>query len=172
MRRKMFLTVVTIGIVTLFAFAPLAGAGTKHCKGSAKLVGKPSETILNIDDNVPEHKMRLRIMVYDHTCDCEEIAEFRQYTQDYADVVGGSAQSSGYYTSYIEKGGATFGKWNGSSKTEMKKDGSWEIIFSGNWEQTGGKGKFQGMKGGGTYVGKASPSGFSYEWEGDMEFPD
>ena len=172
MRGKVFFTVVAIAILALFVLAPVTDARTKHCKGKAKLVGMPSETILNIDDGVPGHKMRLRIMVYDHTCDCEEVAEFRQYVQDYADIVGGSARSSGYYTNAIKGGGANFGKWSGNSKTEMKKDGSWEMVFSGKWEQTGGKGRLEGMKGKGTYTGKASPASFFYEWEGDMEFPD
>ena len=105
--------------------------------------------------------MRLRIYVYDHTCDCEEFAEFSQWSRAYEDIVGGNSRTIGYYTEVVKGGDKTFGKYNGKSKTEMKKDGSWEMVFSGEWENTGGTGKLERVKGKGTHSGKASPASFS-----------
>jgi len=162
---------VAVAVVALFVQESQPKARSKHCKGSAKLVAVPSETTVNLDD-APDHKMRLRVYVYDHTCDCEEFAEFSQWSCAYEDIVGGNSRSIGYYTDVVKGGDKIFGKYNGKSKTKTKKDGSWEMVFSGEWENTGGTGKLEGVKGKGTYSGKASPASFSYEWEGDFEFPD
>jgi hypothetical protein len=171
MGTKIFLRLVVITVVALFVLTPPANARSKHCKGNAKLVSIPSETTLNLDD-APDHKMRLRAYVYEHSCNCEELGEFRQYSHAYQDILGGNGRSTGYYTSVLKGGDKLFGKFSGKSKTEMKKDGSWEMVFSGEWENTGGTGKSEKVKGKGTYSGKASPAGVSYEWEGDFEFPD
>lgn len=144
---------------------------TIHCEGSASLVGIISETNIYVDD-VPDHKLQLIVQMFDHTCTCEEIGEFRQIVRGYYDVVGQNASAVGYYTNHLKGGDKIFGTWTGKQKTEIEKDGSWEISLSGEWVNTGGTGEFEGAKGKGPFSMKVSPAALSFEWEGDFEFPD
>jgi hypothetical protein len=38
----------------------------------------------------------------------------------------------------------------------VNPDGSWEMTFTGEWEATGETGKFEGIKGKGTFTGKGT----------------
>ena len=144
---------------------------TIDCKGDAKLVGMPSQTTLNLED-VPEHVLQLSSEIYDSTCTCPEIGDFRQYTYSYYDTVAGSGTLVGYWTDVTKTGDKFFGKTSSSFKTEVKPDGSWEMTFSGEWEAAGGTGKFEGIKGKGTFAGKGTPADMSYQWEGSFDLPD
>ena len=41
--------------------------------------------------------------------------------------------------------------------------------FEGTWKFTGGTGMFSGASGSGTYSGRITAEGLTYEWEGDYE---
>jgi len=71
-----------------------------------------------------------------------------------------------------QRGDQVFGKSKGTFKTEVKKDGSREVLLSGQYEWYGGTGRFEGTEANGTYSGKISPTGASYEFEGDYLLPD
>jgi hypothetical protein len=144
---------------------------TIDCKGDAKLVRVPSQTTLNLD-NEPGHLLQLSYNIFDHTCTCPEIGDFRQYTYSYDDTVAGSGTEVGYWTDVTKTGDKIFGKHSSNLKTEMNPDGSWVMTFSGKWEATDGIGKFEGIKGSGTFTGKGTPEDMSYQWEGNFDFPD
>ncbi len=144
---------------------------TIDCKGDAKLVSMPSQTTLNLDD-VPEHTLQLSIEIYEHTCTCPEIGDFRQYVYSSSDTVAGIGTGGGYWTDVTKTGDKVFGKHSSSIKTEVNPDGSWEMTFSGEWEATGGTGKFEGIKGKGTIAGKGTPEDMSFQWEGSFDLPD
>jgi hypothetical protein len=170
MKVKIFFTVVAIATVAAFMVLPIANAETKKCQGDAKQVGYPFQTTLNLDD-VPQHVIQLTHNVHDHTSTCPEIGDFRQLVYEYSDSVAGSGTGTGYWTDVTKAGDKFFGKHGYTFKTDIKADGSWEMTFSGEWEATGGMGKFEGIKGKGTMAGKATPEGMSYNWEGSFDFP-
>jgi hypothetical protein len=171
MRAKIFLGVVAVVIAAVFVLAPLANARTIHCKGIARLVGVLSETNIYVDDTA-NHKLQLVVQMTDHKCTCEEFPEFRQIVRGYYDMEAGTSRPVGYYTNYLKGGEKHFGKWSGKTNMEVKKDGSWEIFLTGEWEHTGGTGIWKDAKGKGTVSGKITPTGFDYTWEGDFELPD
>ena len=144
---------------------------TIDCKGDAKLVGTPSQATVNLDD-VPEHVLQLSYDIYDHTCTCPEIGDFRQHIYSQYDLVAGSGTDVGYWTDETKTGDKVFGKHSSKVKTEVNPDGSWEMTFSGEWVATGGTGKFEGVKGKGTFSGKGGPEEMSYQWEGGFDLPD
>ena len=144
---------------------------TIDCKGDAKLVAMPSQTTLNLED-VPEHVVQLSYSIHEHKCACPEIGDLRQYIYSYADTVAGSGTDVGYWTDETKTGDKIFGNHSGTQKTEMNLDGSWEMGFSGEWEATGGTGKFEGVKGKGTFAGKGTSDDVSWQWEGTFELPD
>jgi hypothetical protein len=144
---------------------------TIECKGDAKLVSMPSQTTLNLDD-VPDHILQLSIEIYEHTCTCPEIGDFRQYIYSNSDTVAGTGTGCGYWTDVTKTGDKIFGKTSSSVKTEVIPDGSWEMTFTGEWEATGGTGKFEGIKGKGSFAGKGTSEEISYQWEGSLDLPD
>ena len=82
---------------------------TIDCKGDAKLVSIPSQTTLNLDD-VSEHTLQLSIEMYEHTCTCPEIGDFRQYIYANYDTVAGSGTGRGYWTDVTKTGDKFFWK--------------------------------------------------------------
>ena len=138
---------------------------TIDCKADVKLVGMPFQTTLNLED-LPEHVVQLSHYISEHTCTCPEIGNFRQYLYSYTDTAAGIGTDVGYWTDEI------FGEHSGTQKTETNPDGSWEMTFSGEWEATGGTGKFEGIKGKGTFAGKGSMEDMSWQWEGSFDLPD
>ena len=144
---------------------------TIDCKGDAKLVGMPSQTKVNLED-APEHVVQLSYYINEHTCTCPEIGDFRQYTYSYVDTIAGNGTDVGYWTDETKTGDKIFGRHSGTQKTEIHPDGSWEMTFSGEWEATGGTGKFEGIKGKGTDAGKGTPEDMSWQWEGSFDLPD
>ena len=144
---------------------------TIDCKADVKLVGMPYQTTLNLED-VPEHVVRLSHYISEHTCTCPEIGNFRQYLYSYSDTAAGIGTDVGYWTDETKTGDKIFGKHSGTQKTETNPDGSWEMTFSGEWEATGGTGKFEGIKGKGTFAGKGSMEDMSWQWEGSFDLPD
>ena len=127
---------------------------TIECKGDAKLVSMPSQTTLNLED-APEHVVQLSNYINEHTCTCPEIGT-----------------EVGYWTDETKTGDKIFGNHSATVKTEMNPDGSWEMTFSGEWEATGGTGKFEGIKGKGTFAGKGTMEDMSWQWEGTFDLPD
>ena len=144
---------------------------TIDCKADVKLVGMPFQTTLNLED-VPEHVVQLSHYISEHTCNCPEIGNFRQYLYSYTDTAAGIGTVVGYWTDETKTGDKIFGKHSGTQKAEMNPDGSWEMTFSGEWEATGGTGKFEGIKGKGTFAGKGSMEDMSWQWEGSFDLPD
>jgi hypothetical protein len=171
MKTKLFFAAVVNITVLAFLVLPIANAETKNCRGDAKLVSMPSQTTLNLEDT-PQHVIQLSYEIHDHTSTCPEIKEFRQFIYAYSDMVAGSGTGEGYWTDVTKGGDKLFGKHMNKFKTDIKADGSWEMTFSGEWEATGGTGKFEGVKGKGTFIGKGSPEGMSWNWEGSFNFPE
>jgi hypothetical protein len=90
------------------------------------------------------------------------------YEQD--DEVAGTGTHRGYRVTLHKNGETDYGSYEGTHKTTVKEDGSWETTWEGTWKTTGGTGKFKNIKGGGTYRGKATAEGDSNEWEGEVEY--
>ena len=87
-----------------------------------------------------------------------------------ADEVAGTGTHRGYYRRLHKNGDIDYGPFEGTHKTTVKEDGSWEATWEGTWKANGGTGKFKNCKGGGTYRGKATAEGASEDWEGEMEY--
>jgi hypothetical protein len=84
--------------------------------------------------------------------------------------VAGTGTHRAYFRRLHKNGETDYGPYEGTHKTTVKEDGSWEMAWEGTWKMTGGTGKFKDIKGGGTYRGKATAQGSSTEWEGEVEY--
>jgi hypothetical protein len=93
-----------------------------------------------------------------------------QIVYNQSDSVAGTGTHRGYFRRVFKNGDIDYGPYEGTHKTTVKEDGSWETTWEGTWKVTGGTGKFKNIKGGGTYRGKATAEGASEEWEGEVEY--
>ncbi|MFH0873048.1 MAG: hypothetical protein V1878_11280 [bacterium] len=171
MKAQLWLTIIAVTALAVFVIVPLAHAGWKHCKGTGKFIESGPEMAFDCDD-WPKHRVSIEKSVTEQTCDCPELDGSRQTSYEYHDRKGTGGTSFAYYTLETRGGDKIFGKYSGRGRREIKKDGSWEGHFIGEWEEYDGTGKLQGVKGKGAYWGKITPAGVSIEWEGDYFFPD
>ncbi len=83
------------------------------------------------------------------------------------DISGNRSQDRGYYVDIMANGDKALVSYHGTSTL---KEGMPETL-EGSWTYTGGTGKLKGLKGKGTYKGKAGPEGVTYDVEGEYELP-
>jgi len=84
--------------------------------------------------------------------------------------VAGTGTHKGYYRRLHKNGETDYGPIEGTHKTTVNEDGSWEATWEGTWKANGGTGKFKNCKGSGTYRGKARAQESKEsinEWEGE-----
>ena len=72
------------------------------------------------------------------------------------DYTDGSGPHRGTFIDTHEDGTQTYGTYEGSQKTVVNSDGSWEATWEGKYRYVGGTGKHKNIKGTGTYKGRAS----------------
>ena len=87
----------------------------------------------------------------------------------YGEVTGTKVQGSGYHVGTMANGDKFYVKFQGNDTTT--KDGK-AATTEGTWSYTGGTGKLKGIKGKGTYKGKADAAGnMIVEVNGDYQLP-
>jgi len=155
---------ITLGLCTLLLVA-LAPAQTK-ISGTAQC-GKP-DVEQKVD--VPDHPGHL-LSVSQAKCTWTkplEIAGMKNkdgITSGADDVKGNNASSHGYYVDNMANGDKAYVHFQG---TALMKEGT----SSGKWSYTGGTGNLKGIKGQGTYKGKAAEDGsVIFDIEGEYTLP-
>jgi hypothetical protein len=96
--------------------------------------------------------------------------ETEQIAYHQADDVAGTGTHRGYFRRFHKNGDTDYGSYEGTHKTSVKEDGSWETTWEGAWKTHGGTGKFKNIKGSGTGRGKATAQESFTEWEGEVEY--
>lgn len=90
----------------------------------------------------------------------------------YTDYTAGTGYHRGHNANVHPGGDRTFLSYEGQTTRTTNPDGSWDAKFEGKLRFTEGTGKFQGIAGEGTYIGKASaasgtaPIG-TFEWQAE-----
>ena len=170
MRTKMSTVILALVILVAFAAVPVH-AGWKHCTGTTVAAPFLSETILSLDDQ-PNHTIRMVVFEGKAGCSCPEVDGASGTWRSYRDTTPAGGSHLTYFTFVTKSGDKFFGKGKGAWKVETKKDGSWEAIGSGEFEDYGGTGRLEGIKGKGTVKYKRTSTSFSESWERDVYFPD
>jgi hypothetical protein len=85
-----------------------------------------------------------------------------------ADTVAGTGFQRGHRTQTCPSGDKWFSTYHGTVTTTSKPSGPPDVTGEGTWQLTGGTGRYQDARGGGTYKGRLTPQGFVYEWQGDF----
>ena len=90
------------------------------------------------------------------------------YDVTYGDASGPKVRGTGYHVSNMSNGDKIYVRFQGNDTMLDGKPATTE----GTWSYTGGTGKFKGIKGKGTYKGKADSSGnMVTDVEGEYELP-
>ena len=163
MRSKFFLI---LGLA--LTLAPAASSQTR-ITGTISC-GKPDPTYsIEVDDR-PGHSVAISKFACTWTTPMQygEVQSKDGYDVAYSDASGAKVRGSGYHVSNLSNGDKVFVHFQGN---DTMKDGK-PSTTQGTWSYTGGTGKFKGIKGKGTYKGKADSSGnIVSEIEGDYELP-
>lgn len=85
----------------------------------------------------------------------------------YANLIQGSGVHHGYIK-FVKNGDVVYAKWEGKVTTVQTAEGAPSTSFDGVFEYTKGTGKFENIKGKGTYKGEfISKTEYSVEWQAD-----
>jgi hypothetical protein len=120
----------------------------------------------------PKHELDALVIYRDTTTSSDPDHDgTEQIRYEQVDQVAGTGTHRGYFRRLFKNGDTDYGSYEGTHKTTVKADGSWETTtWEGTWKVIGGTGKFKNIKGGGTYRGKATAQGSSTDWEGEVEY--
>ena len=163
MRNKLFLILALVLTLALTATAQTKTTGTASC-------AKPDPAYsIEVGDRAG-HALAISKSVCAWTKPME-IAGLKTkdgYDVAYGDASGAKARGSGYHVSNMSNGDKIYVRFQGN---DTMKDGKPDTS-EGTWSYSGGTGKLKGIKGKGTYKGKADASGnMVFEVEGDYELP-
>jgi hypothetical protein len=169
LRRGVVGIIAAIVVVSL-SFSAQAGE-KKKIMGTDKGGPPISRTVVSLGDD-PKHE--LVVLAIGHATTTSPDPDFdgtELITYEQEDEVAGTGTQRGYFRRIHKNGDIDYGTFEGTHKTSVKEDGSWEATtWEGTWKSSGGTGKFKNTKGNGTFRGKATPEGASTEWEGETEY--
>lgn len=144
-----------LSLVCFAMFATEAAAEKKeqtYVKENFRTASKSSVMI----GGVSNHEVGQELVVSDIKYSNPAFQTRDEWTLNQFDYKDGSGPHRGTYIDTHQDGSHTYGTYEGSQKTVVNADGSWESTWEGKYRYVGGTGKFKNIKGSGTYKGKAS----------------
>jgi hypothetical protein len=167
------LRIGVVGIIAAFVVVslsfPVQAAEKKKISGTNKQGQAISRTVVYPGDD-PKHELILTVRRDTTTSQDPDWNETELMNYWQSDQVAGTGTHRGYLIRFHKNGDTTYGAYEGTHKTTVKADGSWESTAEGTYQWTGGTGKFKNIKGSTTYRGKATAQGASTDWEGEVEY--
>ena len=163
MRNKLFLVLTIVLTAALVATAQTKTTGTASCAKPAPAysidVGDHAGHALSINKTACTWSKPMEIAGL-QTKDGYDVV--------YGDTNGDKVRGTGYHVSNMSNGDKIYVRFQGN---DTMKDGR-PSTSEGTWSYSGGTGKLKGIKGKGTYKGKADASGnMVFEVEGDYVVP-
>jgi hypothetical protein len=163
-----FLVVIAAWLPVSVFYCPEAYAGGKKISGTGKVTAIVSETRIYPGDNRSHFLTLSNYLELDSSAD-PLFNDVQVNEVVAADNREGAGTMRGYRVSTHPGGGKTFMAIEGMTKTIMEQGSPPKRTFGGKWWYTGGTGKLKGITGGGTFEGKITRAGVTYEWEGEYE---
>lgn len=162
MRFRMALAFLAVAALAAAASAQTKTSGTVEC-------AKPDPAHMIEVGDKPNHSMGLSKSTCTWTKPMEIAGAKTKdgYSVASDDTMGSKSNSRGTHISTMDSGDKIYVHFQG---TGTVKDGALQSD-SGTWSYIGGTGKLKGIKGKGTYKGKGTANGVTYEIEGDYTLP-
>jgi hypothetical protein len=168
--------VAAVAFGSLFAGSPTF-AEQMDCSGTKKSKERPYTEVIRPGDR-PDHEMRQAIRTHvisskDADFDGSEQTVYA-HEDSYANAASGidgisaaqSGTSVGYFLYTLKNGEKIWAKFDSVYSTSSgapaysttSTQGSWEVTYQGVFHFVGGTGKYAGIRGGGHYKGKVTPT--------------
>jgi len=162
---RLFIMVAWLLVLLLQGQEAYAG---KKVSGTGKVVAVRSQT-RTVPGDVPNHEITTTTRLDVFASDDPDWNGVPASFVAYADLIAGTGPHWGYLVVTHPGGDQTYHAYEGVGKRIVNPDGSWEANLEGRTWLIGGTGRFRGITGSGTYKGKATPAGVTYEWEAEYE---
>ena len=166
-RSCFFFALLSIIIVSLVL--PVNAAEKKKFTLQTKPIANISKTTIYLEDK-PKHELTQDVSLRTLTSSNPDFNNMEVMNYGQSDSIAGTGSHRGYSFYYNKNGDKAYTKWEGTHKTTLKEDKSWETNVGGNIEFVGGKGMFNDIKGGGTYKCNFSAKGGGCEAEVEAEY--
>ncbi len=157
-----------LAFLAALSLATVAAAQNK-VSGTVQCAKPDEEHTLDVGDR-PHHSFRIGKgkCTWTKPLEIAAIHSKEDVGTDFAEISGNTFREHGYVVNTWDNGDKSYVRTQGSATL---KDGTPQSA-QGTWNFTGGTGKFRGIKGKGTYKGKAGADGsMTYEVEGEYELP-
>jgi hypothetical protein len=142
-------------------------ANAKKVSATGVGLGIAAETKMFPGDH-PAHEVALTNALYLDSSADPNFNNSRVQHINVSDYTAGSGEHWGHRKATHPDGDVAFGIYEGTTVTTIDSKGR-HTTFKGTWTFTGGTGKFSGASGSGTYSGRITAEGLTYEWEGEYE---
>ena len=162
-----FFAIVTVIIVAFIL--PVHAAEKKTFTLQSKFIENKSSTTIYLEDK-PKHLLTQRVQLRKLTSSNPDFNDIDIMNYDQADSIAGSGSHRGYSFYYHKNGDKSFLKWEGTHKTTLKEDESWETNAEGYIEFVGGTGMYNNIKGGGQYTCLFTANGGGCEAKVEAEY--
>ena len=160
--------VIAVLVAVAWSFSAQA-AEKKKILGTTQRIRVVATTIASPDD-VPNHHIVQSVVMWVTTSSDPHWngAELIVYNQ--VDNIAGRGSLRGYGIGSHKDGDKSYTSHEGTFKRITKEGGAWEEITEGKFQWTGGTGKFENIKGSGTYKARTTAEGSTVNWEGEVEY--
>ncbi|MDH4068838.1 MAG: hypothetical protein OEV30_00285 [Ignavibacteria bacterium] len=150
----------------LFSLQPMEAMEKKIISGSGQSVRLSTVYSVYPGDS-PDHEVRYTIRHDLHTSGNPDWNNAQSILYGLLDQMGTNGTHTGYQIYTHSDGDQSFTKHSGKQSLQPAGGGKMEVHFEGTFEWTGGTGKFEYMRGSGTYKGKIDVNGTAtYNYEG------
>jgi len=165
--KKLSVLALVILIMVCFVF-PVNAAEKRKFSITTKVIGEPNRSVINLEDN-PKHSLIQNASKRTMTSSNPDFNGMDVINFGQSDDIAGTGSHTGYSFYYHKNGDKVFTKYEGTHKTTVKEDKSWETISAGKLEFIGGTGMFKNIKGGGPYkcFATVNASGCDADFEGE-----
>jgi len=150
--------VALVALVTLSLAFPAAAKEKKIVSGTGSSAAVSTVYSVYPGDS-RDHEIRYLIRTDTHTSGEPEWDGATSVIYSLSDQDGPNGTHSGYQIFTHTNGDKSFAKFSGKQSKQPAAGGSFEIHFEGSFEWTGGTGKFEYMRGSGSYKGKVDVDG-------------
>ena len=167
---RRFAALVAIMVGVSLATAPAQADGKRKRSGTNTFVSTLQKNTSAVGD-VPGHEISQQIALQRTTKSSDPALLDMQLTDfGQVDEVAGTGNHRGYSMAVLKDGSSSPARYEGTHKTTVKADGSWDSIFEGKYWLLPGTGKMKNVKGEGTYKCKYTVDGGACDWEEESEY--
>ena len=162
--------VIAIAISFAFAASHAQADGKKKRSGTNTFVSQIQKNTSAVGD-VPGHEISQQIGLELTTKSSDPMFMGMQLT-DYGqyDEIAGTGTHRGYSMGVLKDGSSNPARYEGTHKTTVKADGTWEWTSEGKYWLLPGTGKTKNAKGEGIYKCKITAAGGACDWEEESEY--